>query len=546
MGVLSSLSKIFCLEPACTYLPYKDTGYFSKLVTDYLAEESELKPFYHFSPNKKGLLDAVQQRGQFPVNRKILTEVLHSQYEHLTQHEQVAHNLALLAQESTYTVCTAHQPNLLTGYLYFIYKIIHAIKLAEELKGEFPDKNFVPVYYMGSEDNDLDELGTFRYEDRKFVWDGAGQSGAVGRMKPTGIEPILDELFRMMGPPGEHYDELKNIITKAYLHHDTIASATQYLVNELFGRFGLIVIDPDDRKLKSTFAQVMKDDVLNHTAYGIVSAEAEKLEAHYKSQAYPRPINLFYLADNTRERIEKKGDKWVVLNTDISFTEQELLKAIDNTPEVFSPNVILRGLFQETILPNVAFIGGGAEVAYWLQLKALFTHYKVFYPAIQLRQSALWINSAETKKREQLNLSIADIFSKELALIKSYVTKHSTDDWQTENEAKGIEDILAQLKVKATNVDPTLRASAEAALTKMRYQLQVLEKKMLRAEKKKMQEQLSKISKLKNTLFPSNGLQERIENFTAYYLQYGPAYLDMLKDATRPFDPSFLIIENNR
>lgn len=532
------------MEPACTYLPYKDTGYFSKLVTGYLAEKDELRPFYTFSPSKEGILEAVQQRSKFPVNRQLLTEVLHGQYEHLARHEKVDNNLALLAQENTYTVCTAHQPNLMTGYLYFIYKIIHAIKLAEELSIEFPDKDFVPVYYMGSEDNDLDELGTFRYGDRKFTWDGAGQSGAVGRMKPDSIEPILDELFRIMGPPGEHYDELRNMLTKAYLHHDTIAQATQYLVNELFGRFGLIVIDPDDRKLKSTFVSVMTDDVLQHTAYGIVSATAEKLEVHYRSQAYPRHINLFYLSDNIRERIEKNGDRWQVLNSDISWTEDGLLKEIEEAPERFSPNVILRGLFQETILPDVAFIGGGAEVAYWLQLKEVFGHYNVFFPNIQLRQSALWIDVSGKALREKLGLSITDIFAKELDLIKSYVTQHSTDDWHTDKEAKEFENILSQLKEKANAIDPTLRASAEAALTKMRYQLQVLEKKMLRAEKKKMQEQLSRISKLKNTLFPNNGLQERVENFISYYLQYGPTYLDTLKDATKPFEASFLVVES--
>lgn len=532
------------MEPACTYLTYKDTGYFSKLVTDYLAEKDELKQFYTFGPGKQGILQAVAQREQFPINRRLLTEVLHHQYERLARHEKVEHNLALLAQENTYTVCTAHQPNLATGYLYFIYKIIHAIKLAEELSHEFPGKNFVPVYYMGSEDNDLEELGTFRYADKKFIWDGAEQSGAVGRMKPAGLQPILDELFRIMGPPGEYYDEIRNMLTKAYLHHDTIGQATQFLVNELFGRFGLIVIDPDDRKLKSTFVSVMQDDVLNHTAYGIVSSTAEKLEAHYRSQAYPRHINLFYLSDNMRERIEKIGDRWQVLNTDISWTQEELLKEIEGTPERFSPNVILRGLFQETILPDVAFIGGGAEVAYWLQLKGVFNHYKIFFPNIQLRQSAMWVNASEVALREKLGLSINDIFAKELDLIKSYVTKHSSDDWHTDKEAQEFENILSQLKKKANAVDPTLRASAEAALTKMRYQLQVLEKKMLRAEKKKMQDQLNRISKLKNTLFPSNGLQERVENFIAYYLQHGPAYFDILKNATKSFDASFLVIEN--
>ncbi|MBL7718168.1 MAG: bacillithiol biosynthesis cysteine-adding enzyme BshC [Flavipsychrobacter sp.] len=531
------------MEPACTYLPYERTGYFSRLVTDYLAAQDDLKPFYTFSPDKEGILDAVRQRQGFPVDRALLADVLQSQYRNLARHERVDRNLALLANENTYTVCTAHQPNLLTGYLYFIYKILHAIKLAEDLQAECPGKNFVPVYYMGSEDNDLAELGTFRYEGRRFVWDGAGQAGAVGRMKPEGLEALLAELFRIMGPPGEHFTELKNILTQAYLHHDTIASATQYLVNELFGRFGLIVLNPDDRRLKAAFAPVMKDDVLHHSAYGIVSAEVQKLEANYRSQAYPRPINLFYLADNTRERIEKSGDKWVVLNTAISFTEQQLLQAIDETPEMFSPNVILRGLYQETILPNVAFIGGGAEVAYWMQLRGLFSHYGVFYPAIQLRQSVLWVPGSAVRLRRQLGLTTADVFLPEAQLVKKYMATQATAPWQTDAESAEMEAILHRLRQKAAAVDPTLAASAGAAFARIQHQLQVLEKKMLRAEKRKMEVQLARISRLRAALFPGGTLQERVDNFAAYYLQQGPAFLNVLKEAIRPFHPAFLVLE---
>jgi bacillithiol biosynthesis cysteine-adding enzyme BshC len=514
-------------------------------VTDYLAEKQDLKSLYTFSPSKEGIAQAVRERQQFPLDRKALVSTLQRQYEHLSVHEKVTANIQLLGDEHTFTVCTAHQPNLLTGYLYFIYKIIHAIKLAEELQKEHTAKNFVPVYYMGSEDNDLEELGTFRYGDRKFVWDAAGQTGAVGRMQTKSLKPLLEELFSIMGPPGAHYDELKETITEAYIKHKTIGAATQYLVNELFGRYGLVVIDPDDRELKRAFIPVMKDDVLHATAFGIVTEQAKILGEHYKVQAAPRQINLFYLTDNVRERIEKQGDSWVVLNTEIRFTEAELLVEIDNYPERFSPNVILRGLFQETILPDVAFIGGGAEVAYWLQLRTLFSHYNVFYPNIQLRQSVLWINATDAKKRERSELNIEELFLAEVDLLKRYVTSHSQHDLQTGEEQKAMEAIMEQLKQKAANIDSTLRASAEASLAKIKHQFDVLEKKMLRAEKKKMQVQLARISSVKAALFPSNGLQERIENFISYYLEYGPEYLDVLKDAMQPFRQEFLVIENN-
>jgi len=280
------------------YLPYSDTGSFSRLVTDYLSADNKLNDFYQFAPNANGLKKAIEERAKFPVNRVVLVETLEKQYNHLDRHENVNRNLALLANENTFTVCTAHQPNLLTGYLYFIYKILHAIKLADVLKQENPDKHFVPVYYMGSEDNDLEELGTFRYEGQKYIWQGSGQTGAVGRMQTAGLQPLLHELFNKFGPPGSNRDELINMLTIAYLQHDTIAKATQYLVNELFGRFGLIVLDPDEAAFKQAIFPLLKDELLHQNAFDITNSQIEKLEVNYKAQAHPRPINLFYLKDS--------------------------------------------------------------------------------------------------------------------------------------------------------------------------------------------------------------------------------------------------------
>lgn len=529
----------------CTYLPYSQTGFFSKLVIDYLSGSDALKPFYTFSPSMQGVKLAIEQRKSSPVDRQLLVDTLNSQYAGLAVSPALRQNMDVLLDDNTFTICTAHQPNLLTGYLYFIYKIMHTIRLAADLKTEFPAYNFVPVYYMGSEDNDLDELGTFRYGGKKFVWDAAGQTGAVGRMKTASLKPLLDDLFRLLGPPGDNCETLKQVITDAYLQRDNIADATQYLVNELLGRFGLVVLNPDNSKLKQAFTSVMSDDLFNHTADAIVTAQIEKLEQHYKSQAHPRQVNLFYLKDNLRERIERKGDIWHVVNTDIEFDRQALERELKAHPDRFSPNVILRGLFQETILPDVAFIGGGAEVAYWLQLQSLFQHYNVFYPVVLLRQSVLWIDERMSKAVSQVQLSPAGIFDDENMLLRKYVTDNSDTDWQTKEELKEIEHLLGSLRKKAAKVDATLNASAEAVLTKIRYQLQMLEKKMLKAEKRKMQEALNRVIKIKTALFPNNSLQERVENFTNYFLEYNTQYFDVLYSAIQPLRNEFLIIEDN-
>lgn len=526
-----------------TYVPYRETGYFSQLVTGYLDGHKDIQQFYTFSPDKAGLTKAIEERCKYPVNRQLLVTALTRQYVSLSHTPLTEKNLRSLSDENTFTVCTAHQPNLLTGYLYFVYKILHAIKLAEELNEEYPGKHFVPVYYMGSEDNDIEELGAFRYRGDKYTWDGDGQKGAVGRMSTKGLKKMLNELFRMFGPPGKNCDDLVALLTNAYLQHNTIAEATQYLVHELFGKYGLLVLNPDDAELKAAFVPVVNDELLNGTSNRIVSVATEQLAQTYKVQAHPREINLFYLDSNLRERIEQHGDKWTVLNTDKVWNEQELSAELQQHPERFSPNVILRGLFQETILPDVAFIGGGAEVAYWLQLKELFEHYKVFYPCIFLRQSVMWTGNKESELRKKMGISVANVFKPADELVKQYVTKNSSDDLQTSVEKKALEQVFETLKKKATAVDPTLEKAAGAALAKMEHQLTILEQKMLRAEKRKMQMEVSRIEELKKSLFPGNSLQERVENFAAFYMEYGSAFFDMIKNGIRPMESNFLVIE---
>ncbi len=529
-----------------SYIQAQQTGFFSKLVTDYLTHKEGIKPFYKFEWDSEGSNKAIEERAKYPVNRKVLTDTLSKQYAGLELHPKVEHNLRLLEQENTFTVCTAHQPNLLTGYLYFVYKILHAVKLTDELNNSHPDKKFVPVYYMGSEDNDLEELGVFKFRGEKYVWDGDGQSGAVGRMNPAGLKKMLSELFKLFGPPGKDADRLQNIFTQAYLKHKTIGAATQYLVNELFGKFGVIVLDPDDAALKALYIPVMEDELLHQNAAPVLAKQIELLGQQYKIQAHPRDINLFYLADQLRSRIERDGDKWGVVNTDIQWSKSQLLEELHTHPERFSPNVMLRGLYQETILPDVAFIGGGAEVAYWMQLKTLFEHYNGFFPCIYLRQSVMIMNPAQEKLQNQLDLSLKELFKSEELLTKEYVTRNSVGDWETKDESDAFDYIIKEVRAKAISIDSTLGPAADAALTRMRYQLTILEKKMLRAEKKKMEVQLDRLSRLKSALFPNGSLQERVDNFSEYYMEYGEVFFDAIVEGIKPFGGEFMVIHHDK
>jgi len=511
-----------------SYIQYKQTGFFSKLVTDYLGAHQALDSLYVFKPNLQGIIAAVQERNKFHVDRQLLVQVLQDQYSGFTQSALLQNNIASLRNQNTFTICTAHQPNLLGGYLYFVYKILQTIHLAAKLKAEMPHMHFVPVYYMGAEDNDLEELGRFRYNNHNYIWNGNGQTGAVGRMKTDGLQDLLNDLFKHMGPPGENYNQLKAILTEAYTKHNTIAAATQYWVNELFGKYGLVIINPDDSRLKQSILPVLQDELLHGNSYHLVTETCKSLEHNYKIQATPRALNLFYLKDNLRERIEKDAHVWKVLHTDISWNETELLAELHTHPERFSPNVILRGILQETILPNVAFIGGGAELAYWLELGGVFKHYGVFYPPILLRQSALWIQKPQHDLLRKIGLSISDLYKNKDSLIEEFVRNHSQQDISLSKEAQNLQVILNVLLDKASNVDATLGPAALAVKAKIQKQLQVLEHKMLRAAKRKMNVDVQRIEKLKHELFPNGSLQERTENFITYYLQYGAPYFDVL------------------
>jgi bacillithiol biosynthesis cysteine-adding enzyme BshC len=527
------------VETVC--IPHQATTFFSKLNTDYLSGMQTLTPFYQFAPDDEGLDRAIAARSRFPVDRKVLTAALRKQYQGYTMHEAVQRNIDALEADNTFTICTAHQPNLMTGYLYFIYKIVHAAKLAQHLQNRHQDKRFVPVFYIGSEDNDLDELGVFRFNGIRFRWQ-TEQTGAVGRMSTHDLQPLLQQLLALIGPPGDNAERLKELITGAYIKHHTIAAATRYIVNELLGRFGVVVIDPDDADLKTLYIPVLEQELLDPKANGLVQQTSEALNKDYTAQAFSRPINLFYLKDDIRERIEQEGDEWRVLRTAIRWNREELLAEVKAHPERFSPNVILRGLFQETILPDVAFIGGGSEVAYWLQLKPVFDHYGIFFPALVLRQSVLWIDGKSAALQRRIGFSDEEMFQPTEKLVRAFVQQHTHKDLKLEGLKQQMNDVFDQVKIRATDIDVTLRASAEAALTKMRYQLDVIEKKMMRAEKRNMADQVSQIYKLRNKLFPNESLQERYDTFMPYYLEQGEGFFDLLLESTLPYGNQFLLI----
>ncbi|MBC7874658.1 MAG: bacillithiol biosynthesis cysteine-adding enzyme BshC [Ferruginibacter sp.] len=537
------------MDCTSTRLPYRQTGAFSKMALDYIDQAAVLQPFFAHPPTLQGIQKAIEARKQFVTNlpggqagREVLVRELKKQYEGVEITGKVKENIERLVSKDTFTITTAHQNNIFTGPLYFIYKIIHVIKLADHLKTLLPGSNFVPVFYIGSEDADLDELNHIYLGGEKLVWKTT-QTGAVGRMKVD--KQLLKLIGSMEGqlsvlPNG---NDIINRVKEYYKEGIPIQDATFHFVNSLFGEFGLVVLLPDNAVLKKQMAKLFEDDLLHQTASGIVEKTAEKLEAAgYKVQANPREINLFYLKDDRRDRIAGLGAKYSILSTKIEFTKEDLLKELQEHPERFSPNVILRGLYQETILPNIAFIGGGGETAYWLQLKDLFDHYKVPFPVLVLRNSFLIVEKKWQEKISHLGFTVEDFFLPEPELLSRLVAKESRNETKLNGSLTELEKLYEAFKKQAAVVDSTLEKHVDALKQKTVYRLQELEKKMLRAEKRKFTDQQRQIHSIKEHLFPAGGLQERRENLSYYYAKWGKGFIEQLYKYSLDLEQEFVTI----
>ncbi|MEP6712787.1 MAG: bacillithiol biosynthesis cysteine-adding enzyme BshC [Ferruginibacter sp.] len=523
------------------HISYGQTKSFSKIVLDYLNNATPLRPFYNYPASIDGLKKTIEERKAYPTNRSVLVEQLKNQYRSLQTSDAVKANITALLSENTFTICTAHQPNIFTGHLYFIYKILHAIKLADELKAQIAGCNFVPVYYMGSEDADLEELGEVYINGKKYTWK-TEQKGAVGRMKiDKAFIALIDEIEGQLGVE-KFGAEILLSVRKAYTINKTIEQATFEFVNELFGEYGLVILLPDNTVLKNEFSGVIKKELTEQFSSKAVAETIAQFPAEYKVQAAGRELNMFYLKDDSRERIEKGNSEWAVFNTTTSFKKDQLFEELKNYPERFSPNVILRPVFQEMILPNIAFIGGGGELAYWLELKKVFEAVQVPYPVLILRNSFTIIPKKIGDKIAALKLDAVDFFEKESDLINALVKRQSTLKLEVEEEKSGLQELYARIQSAANLVDITLQAHVSALQTQALMRIELLEKKMLKAERIKFEAQQRQITKIRIALFPGNGLQERVDNILPYYSIFGKELIGMLYKNSRGLQQDFCIV----
>ena len=525
-------------------ISYQNSGYFSSLMNDYLEKKTNLQSLYNRFPTLENFEAQIQEKQvNFNENgihkRQILVSTLEKQYSKVETSVLTKQNIDSLSNSNTFTVTTGHQLNLFSGPLYFLYKIISTINLTTELKAKYPTYNFVPIYWMATEDHDFEEINYFNFKGKKLRWNKES-TGPVGRLSTEGLAEFL-EVYTLELGSSTNAEMIKKLFTDSYLNHDNLADATRFLANALFGAYGLVILDADNPDLKRNFIPFVKEELLQQSSHKLVLETAEKLK-EYTVQVNPREINLFYIEDDLRERIIFENDRYKVNHTKIEFSETEILTILENHPEKFSPNVIMRPLYQEVILPNLCYIGGGGEIAYWLELKSFFAAAKVTFPILLLRNSVLLATEKQAKKADKLQLNWGNLFSKQAHLVTTKTKELSDFPVDLTHLKNQLQKQFQELYSVADKTDESFLGAVKAQETKQIKGLENLEKRLLKAQKRKLSDILQRISELQNELFPNQSLQERQTNFSEFYLEYGDNLIPKLVKQLKPLDNKFDII----
>ncbi|MCM2302709.1 MAG: bacillithiol biosynthesis cysteine-adding enzyme BshC [Flavobacteriaceae bacterium] len=521
-------------------IPLVETALLSNLVTDYLNKDSEVKNLYVNFPNVKGFENQIEKRKHFnPQLRELLVAVLENQNKKLNLSEKTKLHIHQLKSENTFTVTTGHQLNLFTGPLYVIYKILTTINLTEKLQKDFPKNKFVPVFWMATEDHDFEEINHFWVSNQKIQWNKKS-GGAVGKITTDDLQAVFEQFKGIIkNEPNAGY--LLNLFENSYLKHKNLADANRFLINELFGAYGLVIIDGNDHQLKNQFKKYIVDELIENSCFKEVEKCNSEIAEKYKIQVNPREINLFYFINGERQRIVYERNKYYILHTSKIFTQAEMLDEVSHFPEKFSPNVLMRPLYQEIILPNLCYIGGAGELAYWLQLKSYFEQQKVDFPILLLRNSALILTTKQQEKLHQLNISLEELLIPLPQLINKKIKEISTVTIDFSKEYENLKAMFSAMEKIAELTDKSFIGAVRAQHQKQINGLSKLEKRLLKAEKRKHHIYINQLTKVHLEIFPNNNLQERVKN-TSDFLILNKNFIEDLSNQFDPLSMSFDIL----
>lgn len=505
-----------------------DKAFHNDVVSAFLT--GNLDPSIDFGKVNRERVQSLTQHSDYsPENRKILVEALHKQYASLNQppneDSAVHQNIQALLDSNTITVTTGQQIHIFLGPLFVIYKIVSCINAAREIQKNHPGYRVIPVFWMASEDHDFDEIRSIQLYNQQYVWDRPGK-GSVGRFSPKTLLPLVDELADRLDQ-NEFNATFIDLCRKAYSNHETFAQATQYLVHHLFEKDGLVVIDPDTPSLKSLYKDIIRKDVLDQSLQQAMDTGIGALkEAGIKPPINTRPINHFFLSEEGRNRIEYSNDRFELIGLDKTYHADELSKLIDTHPETFSPNALLRPIYQQRILPNIEYICGGSEFIYWLELSTLFDHLNVFKPALNIRKSAFILGSGIQKTFDRYQILYESCLLNDESFNQLLAQKSSENMEVVQNAKTKLEEAISDLekissKLNLSAPSKSFRKSLDGILSNVEVQFERWNDEIV-----SQNEHLNKVKRQKDKIRSSSHLQERNE----FIINHLPTLLPLLKN----------------
>jgi len=500
-------------------LPLEETGLFSSIFIDFIEQRQWLDHFQLPKPDLQGLLQVAQDAEWEKFDRKLLLNTLTAQYRELEESgtvisEAVKDNLEALSSPDSRTITTGQQLHPATGPLYVVFKILSTLNLCKQLNAVQQQHRFIPVFWLASEDHDLQEVRELQVAGKTYTW-LTEQSGPTGRISCKGLPEMLEQLKTDLGArPG--IDKLLADVFNAYKSEYTLSLATRKLIHEWFGKAGLLMIDPDAAALKRSFIPVMQRDITRQEAPQAAKRLEEELSTHGSLPLSIRSVNLFYLGEQFRLRIDTIPGGFRTPDERFNWTPEQLSAEIEAFPQRFSPNVVLRPLYQQSILPNVAYIGGPAEVVYWLQLRGVFQLHDIPFPVLLPRAHAVLVDNNLYEKFRRMGFAGKDWLEKPDELIARWMNARgiTTEVFDQARKQTTLEMDALTGFMEAT--DKTLGDAGRAEKVRMLQAIDKLEEKWKKSQKRSEDQSVQVIRKVRDRIFPNGTLQERHDNILGF------------------------------
>lgn len=524
-------------------LPFSSLQGLTKLMSEFIDESERVRELAADFFSLDAVKRQIEHKSSFE-NRTSLVQELKKQYEGVVTSKKVKDNIELLSSQKTFTITTGHQLCFATGPLYFPIKILQTIRLCEWLKKELPEYNFVPVFWMATEDHDYAEIQRAYLFGSQYKMADDSSENAVGRLPKSLAEEGLTSLKEVLGKT-ENGLKAYQLLEKAWLNCDDLAGFTRNLVNQLFEKDGLVILDADRVSLKQLFLPYVEREFKEQVSYNSVFQTNKNIANDFHIQVNPREINLFYFDDQKgRTRLAKEGDKITLV--DRPQNGFSALEQLNQSPEKFSPNVILRPLYQEVILPNLAYIGGGGEISYWLQLKAMFNAFNVPFPLLLHRNSVVVCEAADEKKLNKLQLEIEDVFKSDHDLAKKVAQiEQNTPPPNWKETYLSLQAYIDSMTEVVQGVDPTLVARVKALHKEQLKGIKDMDKELNKRLKKKSEDAIHQAAALREKWLPGGGLHERKNNLFEYIAKYGFEFVDALKENIHPYQPQINVLNTS-